>query len=489
MNNDMNNMLPSVLQTNATDENQSTMVESVIQEANSHNWVKQSFGKSRFVLQKKGTALAPNGTLIWKFKWSAYDASVDRTCSALKMDGGISAIENCRLYLGGKLISEVREVGQRVVLDNSFIPYDAQVEILDERVSSNRQFSITSAGHTQLCADKNQSQVGFRGINDTETANVECSVKLDQLFPVLKDTMLPSFLDGEIIVEIDWNGRFTECFNEIGDDDAAWTDILRDVEVIRPRLHLNYITMADEVANALKQDIMGPSGMTIPYREQVLIKTVLNAISSDDTSGSQDVELGFNNRSVMKLYIQKQSNLDNQLLRKTRSDGLLQEELQLVVNNRNIFDREVKKTSEMYSYLGQTAEKPSYLIAGSYGQIGRLGADVNAVQNTFSDTVELPCQTAATTKTIAGVCNNLQGRKRYLGINLGKVRNQDTPQNSMRIGESPMVLRINRNSSTTGDETLTNNSAESKGAYNMNIWVECVKVLMLKNGKVDSMNL
>ena len=38
MNNDMNNMLPSVLQTNATDENQSTMVESVIQEANTHSW-------------------------------------------------------------------------------------------------------------------------------------------------------------------------------------------------------------------------------------------------------------------------------------------------------------------------------------------------------------------------------------------------------------------------------------------------------------------
>jgi hypothetical protein len=489
MNNDMNNMLPSVLQTNATDENQSTMVESVIQEANSHNWVKQSFGKSRFVLQKKGTALAPNGALIWKFKWSAYASATDRTCSALKLDGGVSAIDNCRLYLGGKLISEVREVGQRIALDNSFIPYDAQVEILDEKVSSNRQFSITTGGHTQLSADKNNTQVGFRGINDTESANVECSVRLDQLFPVLKDTMLPSFLDGEIIVEIDWNGRFTECFNEIADADAVWTDTLRDVEVVRPRLHLNYITMADEVANALKADIMGSTGMTIPYREQVLVKTVLNAVATDNTSGSQDVELGFNNRSVMKLYVQKQSNLDNQLLRKTRSDGLLQEELQLVVNNRNIFDREVKKTSEMYSYLGQTAEKPSYLLAGSYGQVGRLGADVNAVQNTFADTFQPPHQSTATTTTIANVCNNLQGRKRYLGINLGKVRNQDTPQNSMRIGESPMILRVNRNTATTGDEALTSNSAESKGAYNMNVWVECVKVLMLKNGKVDSMNL
>ena len=55
-----NMSLPSVLQTNAVDENQSSRVESVIQEANNHSFVEgvNGFGKSKFVLAKKGTALA-----------------------------------------------------------------------------------------------------------------------------------------------------------------------------------------------------------------------------------------------------------------------------------------------------------------------------------------------------------------------------------------------------------------------------------------------
>ena len=340
---DMDNMLPSVLQTNATDENQSTMVESIIQEADNHTWVNNQFGKTRFVVAKKGTALAPNGALIWKFKWSAYDATADRMCSPLKLSGGVSALQNCRLYLGGKLISEVREVGQRIALDNSFIPYDAQCEVIDTKLGSNRQFYIDNTGDVRLADDVNSSAVGFRGITDSDSSNLECSVRIDQLFPVLKDTMLPSFLDGDIIIEIDWNGVFTEVMNEIDDGGGdAFTATERVFEVIRPRLHLNYITMADEVANALRQNILSPSGMSIPYRQQVLVQSVLNPITTNDTAGTQDIQLGFNNRSVMKIYVQKISNVANSLLRQTRSDGLLQEEVQLVVNNRNLFDREVK---------------------------------------------------------------------------------------------------------------------------------------------------
>ena len=61
----MENQLPSVLQTNATDENQSSQIESVIQEADNHSWVSNRFGKSKWVVAKKGSALATDGMLIW----------------------------------------------------------------------------------------------------------------------------------------------------------------------------------------------------------------------------------------------------------------------------------------------------------------------------------------------------------------------------------------------------------------------------------------
>ena len=68
----MDNMLPSVLQTNAVDENQSAQIESVIQEADNHSWVAGKFGKSKFVLAKKGSALSTDGVLLWKTIWASY---------------------------------------------------------------------------------------------------------------------------------------------------------------------------------------------------------------------------------------------------------------------------------------------------------------------------------------------------------------------------------------------------------------------------------
>ena len=190
----------------------------------------------------------------------------------------------------------------------------------------------------------------------------------------------------------------------------------------------------------------------------------------------------------MKIYIQKvlQGKADA-ILRNTRSDGFLQEELQLVVNNRNLYDREVKKVSELYSYLTQTASKPAYLIAGSYNQVGAL---TPATANIFNDNVVLPQLNAVANTT--GVQGDIQGRLRYLGINLANVRGEgaDTPQNAVMVGQSPMVLRIVRNSGSGGtDENASNNSAESKSACNMNVWVECVKALVIRNGVLDTIDL
>ncbi len=482
-----NMSLPSVLQTNAVDENQSSRVESVIQEANNHSFVKgvNGFGKSKFVLAKKGTALAPNGALLWKVVWDAYADGTNRFCSFVRTCGGINAIENCRLYMGGKLISETRKVGQKINLENRFVPYDAQAEILDQKLYGNHQYFYATTGQLKLAPDVKHNNVGFRSPTNLSSATTECSVRIDQLFPVLKDTMLPSSLSSDIIIEIDWNGKWTEVMVESGA--TAFTDAQRVFSVERPRLHLDYISFADEVANALNETIMSPSGMTIPYRQQVLINAQMPTIVGDDTQQSQDVELGFAGRSVMKIYVQKNlSGLDNTLLRQSGSTGLLQEQLQLVVNNRNLYDREVNKVSEMYSYLTQTASAPAYLLPATYNQVGELAT---ANLNMIDDGVLLP-QFANTNTETTGVRGNLQGRDRWLGINLAKVRGDgnDTPENAIQVGQAPMVLRLQRNSGAGGTDEA-GNSAETKSAVNLDIWVECVRALVLRNGVVDTINV
>ena len=204
--------------------------------------------------------------------------ATDRFASFVRTSGGVNLIKNCRLYMGGRLVSETREVGQKIALDNNFIPYDARVEILDEKLNGNARYAYNSTGFLQLAEDKMHGEVGFRSPTASESATLECAVRLDQLFPVLRDTMLPSTLTGDIIVEIDWEGEWAECMCESGA--TAFTDATRIFEVVRPRLHLDYITFADEVANALDAQINSAEGMTIPYRQQVLVKSNLNALGA-----------------------------------------------------------------------------------------------------------------------------------------------------------------------------------------------------------------
>lgn len=493
----MDDMLPSVLQTNAVDENQSSQIESVIQEADNHSWVSGQFGKSKFVLAKKGSALSTDGVLMWKTKWDGYVHTTDRFASFVRTSGGVNLIKNCRLYMGGKLVSETREVGQKIALDNNFIPYDARVEILDEKLIGNARYYYDVGGLLTLADDKLHDEVGFRSPTNVESATLECAVRIDQLFPVLKDTMLPSTLTGEMIVEIDWEGSWNECMCESGA--TPFGDAQRVFEVVRPRLHLDYITFADEVANALDAQINSAEGMTIPYRQQVLVKSNLPTLATG-ASGRSDIELGFSGRSVMKIYVQKLSAVVSAqttngatsqkcLLLNTRSDGLLQEKMQLIVNNRNLFDREVEQVSEMYSYLGQTADKPAYLLSGSYNQVGALSGDANI----FASDVSLPELKLPRTTPRTSVQADYQGRQRYLGVNMAKVRggamgSNDTPANSVQVGEAPMVLRMSYSSVTGGtDEKIV--TAEGAGGYSLNIWVECVRALVIRNGVLDTINM
>ena len=93
-----------------------------------------------------------------------------------------------------------------------------------------------------------------------------------------------------------------------------------------------------------------------------------------------------------------------------------------------------------------------------------------------------------------GVRENYQGRCRLLGFNLAQSRNgADTPSNAVAVGEAPIILRINRNNSSgNADEA---NAPQRAGAgterclaTNVNVWVEAVRMMVIKNGRVEILN-
>ena len=477
------NSIPSILQTNANNENQSMRVESVLLDADSHTWVAESFGKTRFVLPKKATVLSNDGVLIWKTVWSQY-ATGNNASYTYPRDGGcVSSIKKCSLFLDGKLLSETDELGSRLWYKNKFVPYDAQTEILDIHTGANHLYGVLAAGTIQLAEDVKMNTLGGRDITASRLQNLETSIPLKQLFPMLEDTLLPTALKGEIVVEIEWEGVPANVLVEGGDAFNAARRL--GYEVVTPRLALDYIQYAPEVEAALKEQINSSQGMIIPYREAHLVRQqiVANAAGANVQQGT-DIELGFQNRSVMKIFVQKLDSGNTSTLQKNcRSDGLLQESVQLVVNNKTMYDRDVDKFSEFYSYLNQTGDSPYNSMPST---LERVGVSPNGDYNMFANTVGLPSTVAAPGENtpIAGVQTNYQGRARLLGFNLAQQRGgADTPSNSVLVGEAPMVLRINRNNSSgCADEADVLGGAP---AVNLNIWVEAVRAMVVQNGRVE----
>mgnify|MGYP003646784778 CR=1 FL=1 len=385
------------------------------------------------------------------------------------------------MYYGGKLVSELRNAGQRIAIDELFTPLDHQVEVADVKLGSNHQYFYNTDGFLQLAPDIAKNTAGTREVRAGLNANLEVSVPLKSLVPMFKDILLPTALQGDIVLEIDWNAQWTNCIVEGGATPIPAGD--KTFSVDRPRLHLDYITFSNEVAEALRDEINSDTGKTELYRQAVLVNSQLPAIADGETQ-TTDVELGFANRSVMKLYIQKNTSTSNPLLRNLACDGLLQEEYQLVVNNKLTFDRNVEVVPEMYSYLNQTGDAQANIIAGTYDQVGIATAG-NVNLNTFADSVVLPSSSAHAT---AGVRDALQGKQRWVGINLAKTRRgQDTPQNAVQVGQNNMVLRYTRSATNTGNGE--SDTAYSKSQVQLNTWVECVKAVVMRGGRMEVVDM
>ena len=523
-------VIPTVLQTSAIDESQSVRVETVLLDADNHTWVPGQYGNSRFVLPKRGSVLSPNGRLIWKAGWSGEAAGVDCSATYPRDGGGHVAILQSWMYVGGKLVAHTDAAGSKAYIDSKMASWDQQCEIDDVLVGGNRQYNYSSAtavdnagavGCWEWNEDRKQttaavaavpptivtSQVrGARNVIATVagTAGLECSIGLKALFPVLKDTLLPMALRGDVAIEIEWEGRFGSVLVEGGTaaNTGAWAGTRVGYEVFEPRLCLDYVSYAPDIDSALRESVMSGAGMMVPFRQAILVRSQMPALGAGvGVTQANDIELGFQGRSVMKVYAQKlQLNQDavpvaggflaasgvNPMKKTLRSDGLNGEAIQLIVNNKAMYDRVVTLPSEMYSYFSQTAGTPAYFMPGGYGQIGRLGN--NAAQQAAA-TNPLASSAAPAVVNVAVPFSDEfhQGRDRWLGFNLAQSRGgADTPGNAVKIGASPILLRINRGNSNGGSDE-TQDDARTRSPVQVNVWCEAVAAMLIRNGTVEIM--
>jgi hypothetical protein len=539
-------LLPSTLLNATSNEDQTLEIHSEILEPLSHS---QTI--TRWEIPHKNI-LDSDSVMIWNVNCEGqaiHVSGVALSVRPLPMSGLYGTMLRARLFVNGKVISELNEVGKFLAMKYHFKPHEVKVERDDffsyadnniENIGGSMSFANGKVMRSP--GDKSIGSVTPTVGNDYQ---VEVSLKLHQLFSVLKDAQLDTNnIEGKIMIECDWspNNKGTSVVNNVqflGTGQNV-TTLHKEITINKPRLILDFLTYNAEVQAQIKNTIWGDGGgINMPYREIALVRKTFAQMPAD-TQQTVDYQIGMTGRAVQKIWVAKVMKLDledapvgadgnklniqlqgqNMTLGENRSDLLNEQKWNVRVNDLMIYDRDVDNRAEEYNYLQQTGER-QYTLPPSVYERRDVSIDTakNANDEIWLDTynaiypnvtaVDKPTLTPARPhpafvsaedvkfmgeKSVTSVGGPLQvdnvrrqieGRLNYLGVNLAKYKaGGDTPLNAMRIGSTPIVFTLGANS--TGDATTTGNQ---KGGGTIYFWVEYLKMLNIKNGQVSVMDM
>ena len=519
-------LLPSTLLNASSNEDQTLEIHSEILEPLSHSQV-----ITRWEIPHKNI-LDSDSVLIWKVfcDGQANDLTGAEFCALpFPLSGLYDTMLRARLFVNGKVISELNEVGKYLSMKNHFTPHEVKTEVNDFFSYANNNIK-NNAGKIDFDSAKvlrtpNDKQLGPKVAVAGHNYQVECSLKLHQLFAILKDAQLDTNnIEGKIMIEIDWspvnkdNTKNNALY--IGSKpDAGTNPEYKVLTVEDPRLILDFLTYNAEVQAQIKNTIWGGGGgINMPFREVALVRKTLDASA---VLKSDDINIGMTGRAIQKIWIAKvmttTNNDANRVLGDCRSDLLQGQKWNVRINDLMIYDRDVDNRAEEFNYLQQTGEKqftcpPSTYERRSAGKADRLnytdddnewvGTSTFAIQNatpvnkpagkpnhavnvSADDQDEIGDVSAVLEGagiSVANIDEQLQGRMNYLGINLAKYKNgAESPLNAMRVGSTPIVFNLTRNGANDADTTAKNGT--------MYFWVEYLKMMKLENGQISVMDL
>lgn len=503
--------IPSVLQNGVRNESQDLTINTEVLEPNTHNSV-----QSVFVLPKKGSVLDSKSALKFRVNWSNYASGTTTDVGGKLFSGVLGAIRNARLYASGQLISDLRHAGEKIHLDNMWKSQEYKEEYCDPKHLSESGFCIAedtaqSGLHGAICsADRFDNRTAgdklcpthnkpyFRGIGTSADKNgIESFLLLEEMFPMLKDIQLPvRFLKDEIRIEIDWEQDKTKWLFVSG---TPVTDNLASVTIDEAVLFLDYITYNPTIDASLEATL-SESGVSIPFRQTAVITAQLAPMTGAGEV-SEDILMGQEGRAVMKVYCAKKyANVCDDTIGGTanavnpaftfqgdcRSDRLTDEKFNLIVNDLLILDRECVNNHEAYAYFSEAGEGMATCYPNAweentaYTNAGMAVAPTTDIlyNTNVADNADQPILShASATKGI--VQAGIWGTQNWIGFNVGQGYGSGlNPANAMRIGATPLRLRIKR----TGDALAPTHKINS--AVAITCFVEYLRLFDLRDGEV-----
>lgn len=450
--------LPNILKPTNIDDSISNDVETYILDNNSFSFVQNGSSVARFEIPKKAV-LDGNSVLVFNVTWTNPLAAADKEACLPKMGGGLVCVKNAKLSLGGKTLQSTEQVGEYLYMkDYSFETAESRDHIHDIKLNASSGFSVSRAGKLKFNAEPLRRRTGLTG------QGCEIAISLKQLFPVFSDIELPlMYLKGNVLIEIQFETVWTNIFTELlAAGGVIWAAADRVFTITRPRLLLDFINYGQAVLDNLESKFK--KGVVMPFRNISLVKKAHDG-------GSNTFDIGFNNQIVRSIYLQKIGSNNRPSANDLATRGVFQKRLRsdkrgaaetinFNVNNVQLFQQDISKPAELYSYLSQTRPMPFRCLAGTYELEGADATDANNMIESVSS------------YNLEDLANSqrLQGSSNYFGFNLGAYRSEDdSPQNGVLVSDAPIVCRY---------VTDANNHAE------LNFYIENVKQAVARDGDV-----
>tara|TARA_R100000541_G_scaffold44152_2_gene51312 strand:- start:3234 stop:4955 length:1722 start_codon:yes stop_codon:yes gene_type:complete len=286
---------------------------------------------------------------------------------------------------------------------------------------------------------------------------------------------------------ITWTGMVsgaTASTNDVDGITAVQVDKTMNIPVSSVVMICDYLHYPQEVNQALESQLAN-EGLGFPFTSRTLIKKQLAGVTNG-VERTQDIMIGQQGKYIQKIFIQKLNTSHNNysavnkvanVMLSQRSDRINGEKIQLIVNNKNLLDREISSDNYAYSLLNQTWEKGVLAVLPS--QYGHQYV-ANDVRNNVGQLSNTAVKNGVGVNRVYDYDKATAGRCNWKGLPLFRFRNgQVSPLNSTKLGASPALLRMTR-TGLTGEDTAP---------VDLNIWVESIKMASVQGGNVSVIDM
>jgi len=436
---------------------------------------------------------------------------------------GIGGLFNrCELFFGTTLINSVTEVGHLLQVQSLF--KDQDVRDYSEQTYTGgfsglkaeagirgrlqlNAFNTTLLGTTastgitgllQTTAGEVNKLSAFRTTGAAGTTPEYC-LKLKTLFPILSQIPLPLFalkerlrfvfhlnpdIAGTRVVGVNTAGITAGNIAFVAGNDVVETSCKLSVDLIyyedMPGTPNPMMRIQDEL----------DKGVSLVYSDYI---TVLGQIPNFGVGQAPPITqertmlLGLDHQVVRNLILafptQPTSATDygNPILGNFESCSTpIGTQLQVSINNENIFPSPLNSDAKFYNELSQIYDTPLKINRGLYSAVGQVTTAPGVTQGTIT----APGRAFSDTTAIRGKPNeSLQYNLQYLGVNLTKNSNANYAGNGIQIGRQPVQIQV------TKERGGTNDVSGGVGAYiwksyRMICFAECERLMTIRAGNI-----